>query len=146
MQQIPPYSEKLLMPDGTLSRRWYLWFQSLKNLDDQISIWPSDTLTADYTVKAKDFGKILKFDNGNKTMTCQLPDATDSMIGAILTIVKLGSGQLRIKAGTGARIGSSNLGGTLVSAEPYRIENIRIFLETSTRWVTVGGLGVWYVV
>ncbi len=147
MQQEPPFQEKLLDRNGFLTPRWRMWFQSLKTLDDQIGKQVTDTYTTSATLKTTDFGKRIEFNNGANPVTCYLPSVESSDIGGMLTIYKLGTGHLRIQAADSDTIGNSTAGGAILTAEPSRPGmNIKLQLQSETKWFATAGYGIWYVV
>jgi len=96
------------------------------------------------TLTAADFGKTITVSaSGAQTVT--LPPVSASDIGAQVTVVKLGIGQVTIQVtGSGVTIADSNPGGNItnnVSGENYA--SITLRLVTDMKWIITGGNGSW---
>ncbi len=146
IQQAPPLSQRLVDGQGNITPIWRRWFQSLKVFDDQISQPPTETYTGNRTLTVRDFGKNIKFNNGANPVTCYLPSVGSTDVSSWLQISKLGTGRLRIQASDSDTIGKSSVGGAIISVEPNRVENVRLYLESETHWDITGGIGIWNVV
>ncbi|MDO8970731.1 MAG: hypothetical protein Q7U74_08590 [Saprospiraceae bacterium] len=94
------------------------------------------------TLSSIDWGKTFTI-NSASLQTIILPVVGSEDIGAEVTVVKLGTGQVTIQSGTGNYIADSTLNGTLYNdtVDTYATTTIRLI--SATKWVIVGGDGVW---
>lgn len=147
IQLNPPIRTKLIDKNGFINKEWAQWFQSLKVFDDRISHHIVEVHTSNLTLGIRDIGKIIKFNNGSLNVNCYLPSVGALDVGSLITVMKLGTGNLRIQAVDSDTIGNSTAGGAVISAEPGRVgAHLTLFLNTETQWIITAGLGVWYVV
>ncbi|HBB67755.1 MAG TPA: hypothetical protein DCZ93_10760 [Elusimicrobia bacterium] len=92
-------------------------------------------------ILTSDFGKTITI-NSDSPQTITLPSVDSSNVGAQVTVVKLGSGQLTIVAADNTYIHDSGPGGTIYNAtEIYSTITLR--LATAINWVVIGGNGSW---
>ena len=104
----------------------------------------SVTFTDSATLTISHFGRVIKFNNGTKDVVCSLPSVGSGQIDSWITIMKFGSGTIRIKAADSDTIEKSSLGGFLKCNEPGRmVPNVILFLATETQWAILGGTGIW---
>ena len=147
LQQSPPIRTRMVGKEGIVTPEWANWFRSLKFFDDQINQSTADVYTTNVSLTLSQAGRIIKMNNGTEARICYLPSVASTDIGIYYTIMKLGSGNLRIKAADSDTIGNSSAGGALISAEPTRVgANVTLFLQSATMWIVNAGLGIWYVV
>ncbi len=106
---------------------------------------PSTTYTnVGATLTTSHFGRVIKFDNGIHPVTCQMPSVGTGQIDHWITIIRLGSGSLRIKAADSDVIEKSRAGGSIICEETGRIAaNVTLYLATETKWAIIGGTGIW---
>jgi len=103
--------------------------------------------TDNYTVQTSDFGldKVLTMSSANaKTFT--LPSVDASNIGAIVTFVKLGAGQVTIDAADSDTIHDSAAGGTIynaTAAETYA--TVTLLLTSATTWNILSSSGFGWI-
>jgi len=112
--------------------------------DAKIARYPTQAADSGVTLTSADFGKTITVSaSGPQTVT--LPSVSASDIGAQVTVVKLGIGQVTIQVtGSGVTIADSNPGGNItnnVSGENYA--SITLRLVTDMKWVITGGNGSW---
>ncbi|MCX5784354.1 MAG: hypothetical protein NTX59_01565 [Elusimicrobia bacterium] len=103
--------------------------------------FPVSTAASDITLTSADFGKTITV---TAAATVTLPTVGDTDVGATITVVKLGAGEVIIKAVSPAAIADSSTGGTIynnVPAETYATITLR--LTTATMWSALGGNGSW---
>jgi hypothetical protein len=63
-----------------------------------------------------------------------------------MTIMRLGSGMLTIRAADADTIEKSSPGGKIQCNEAGRVAaNLKLFLATETKWAILGGTGIWEV-
>jgi hypothetical protein len=95
------------------------------------------------TLTSADFGKTITVTNASAQIV-YLPTVTAADIGATVTIVKLGAGNVTIQAAASNYISDSTSGGTIYnnnSSETYATITLR--LVTATKWILIGGEGIW---
>ena len=95
------------------------------------------------TLTGTDFGKTITVNSGSN-MTVNLPAATAADIGATVTVVKLGAGNVTIQAPASTYIADSGIAGTLYNSTPSQTyATVTIRLVTSAKWVLMYGDGCW---
>jgi hypothetical protein len=106
---------------------------------------PSRTLSgASVSLTSSDFGKIIKMDNAGLSVTCTLPSVGTSDVDSWVTIFRLGTGPVSIKAADADVIEKSRAGGSLVCSEAGRVAaNVTLYLATETTWAIIAGTGIW---
>ncbi len=146
----PPIRERFLDDFGYVSRPWKKWFDSLKILDDQQTKKLSVTHTAGATLTRDDFGRIIKFNIGDRVSlghaVCKLPSISETDINGWLKIFKIGSKRLTIQAADSDIIEISSPGGYIFCDEMIRgVANIELYVSDATTWAILSGTGIWKV-
>jgi len=97
------------------------------------------------TLDANDFGKTITVNNSD-LMWVYLPSASAAYIGATITVVKSGSGQVRVDAAASNYIMSSVASGSVFcNGDSSSYATITLRLIDATRWVIISSDGGWLV-
>lgn len=127
-----------------ISGIWQSWFQKLKTRDDEVRRRPYKTYTADQALTTWELGRSILFATGTTDLVCTLPSVGLKDVWAWITIVRTGTGTLKIAAADSDKI---ELRGTAIGcSEPNRVApNVTLQLVTETQWAIIGATGIWSV-
>ncbi len=111
-----------------------------------IVVGGSVTHTTNATLTSADFGKLIIM-NSASNLICTLMSISATDIDKNLTIVRLGTGELRVQAVDSDTVGPSSVGGYLKSAETRTAPCISIGVVSATHWTffRYGSYGIWLV-
>ena len=128
-----------------ISPIWQRWFQKLKTRDDEIRRRPHKTFSTDGTLTTWDLGKTVLFATGTSNLVCYLPSVAEKDVWSMVTIVRAGTGYLKIIAADSDMV--ERRGKAIGCKEPNRLTpNVTLQLITETQWAITGATGIWSVI
>jgi hypothetical protein len=123
---------------------WQRWFQKLKTRDDEVRRRPYKTYTANQALTTWELGRAILFATGTTNMVCTMPSVETKDLWSWITIVRTGTGNLKIAAAAGDLIERN--GAAIGCKEPNRVTpNVTLQLITETQWAIIGATGIWRV-
>ena len=147
--------------EGNLTPNWIRWFQTLRDISNakpdyagpititgewRIPKMPSTTITGSTSLTSDHFGRVIKVDSADDVVVF-LPSVGKSDIDSWLTIMRLGTGKVTVKAADLDTIEKSRPGGVIFCREVGRVvANLTFFLATETKWAIQHGTGIWIAV
>lgn len=127
-----------------ISRVWQAWFQKLKTRDDEVRKRPYKTYTTDQALTTWELGRSVLFNTGTSDLICTLPSVELKDVWSWITIVRQGTGNLKILSEDDDYIEKN--GKAIGCKEPNRIApNVTLQLVTETQWAIIGATGIWSV-
>ena len=118
------------------------WFQRLKTRDDEIRRRPYKTYSASQVLTTYELGKSVLFATGTSNLVCTLPSVELKDVWSWITIVRTGTGSLKITTSNSDTI---ERGGKIIGCqEPNRlVPNVTLQLVEVDSWAIIAATGVW---
>ena len=143
-EQPPPIHVPVIDENGMCNPIWHRYFQQLSQVYDKVRRPPDIICTTTATLTTRDYGKIIRFDNGASNAQCNLMTATAKDVDCWVTIVRTGTGELAVVPDRLARIEYGSKGGRVVCDEEFRAAaNLTLQLISATQWGIMGATGIW---
>ena len=140
-QQAPilqPFAENV----RNINPIWQRWFQLLKTRDDEVRRRPYKTYSASQALTTYELGKSVLFATGTSNLICTLPSVETKDLWAWITIIRTGTGSLKITTSDSDTI---ERGGKIIGCkEPNRmVPNVTLQLVEVDSWAIIGATGIW---
>lgn len=148
MTQSPaPFKNKFFgAEEQIIAPPWQTWLNEVGGANIPHHKINSTLYYESHTIIAAEFGRLVKFINGDVPITCTLPSVGLADIDVWITIMRIGTAPITIQASDQDTIETTSPGGRLVCYETNRIcANLVLFLATETKWAILGGTGIWAV-
>ena len=144
-QSPPPVRTPMYDQKGIMNHVWAKWFEEVGKRYDDYRRTPDRVFTSsDGTLYTADYGKTIRFDNGDSTVNCYLPAITAQDIHCWILIFRSGFGRLSIRPAAGDIIETSTSGGVLFCNEKNRYgANVTLEVMKLNTWAITGSTGIW---
>jgi len=123
---------------------WIKWFRDIEKWCNSIRQEAYTVYTTDTDLGISDLGKVIICNIGDANINITLPHVASVDLYSWVTIVRLGTGRLLIKANDSDRIERSSAGSSIWCQEPGRVAaNITLELVDEDLWGILSGTGIW---
>lgn len=140
----PPPINAQVMLGVNMHPVWLKWFREVEAWCNSIRQEAYVVYTASRTLKTEDLGKVIICNIGTSNVNITLPHVTSDDLYSWVTIIRLGTGKLLIKANDSDRIERSSPGSSVWCQEEGRVAaNITLELVSETIWAILSGTGIW---
>lgn len=131
---------------GRLVPSWQNWFSGLRREVEGIKKEPFCLWTTDTTLTQHHMGKVNVFNIGSSDVTAYLPAVDETDLYTWIRLIRIGTGQLLVRAGNDVQIEYSSKPGRIWCNEQKRAAaNLNLLLVATDRWAIIGATGIWKV-
>jgi len=143
-EQPPPINVPVVDENGKCNPVWHRWFQMVGQTYDWVRKPPDVVYTTSAILTTRDYGKIIRFDNGSSNVGCTLMTAQERDIDCWVTIIRTGTGTLTIQPDNATRVEYGSRGGRVWCDEQFRAAaNLTLQLISANQFAIMGATGIW---